>query len=81
MFVAEMCVVIFFFFPAALMWSYGLLLMMAIVVREQLFGEFAAPDVLMFALAYGSYIVIPALVLLRVARAPVFSTAEKAHSD
>ena len=62
------------------MWSYGLLLCMFITTREQLFGEYAAPDCTMFALAYGSYIFMPILVMLRVAWTPVFS-AKKRHLD
>lgn len=54
------------------MWGYGLLLMMFVVVREQLFGQYAAPDPLIFALAYGAYIATPLLMMLRVAWTPVF---------
>ncbi len=65
---------------AALMWSYGLLLSMTLTVREELFGEYAAPDRTMFALAYGAYVLVPILVMLRVAWTPVFSHA-KPHSE
>ena len=66
-------------FPV-LMWGYGLLLSMFVVVREQLFGQYAAPDRLMFALAYGGYITIPILMMLRVAWTPVFG-ARKLHHE
>jgi hypothetical protein len=62
------------------MWGYGHLLIMVIVVREELFGQYAAPDPLIFALAYGGYIIIPLLMMLRVASTPVFSK-QKPHTE
>ena len=53
---------------------------MFVVVREQLFGENAAPDPFMFWLGYGAYIFIPALVMLRVAFYPVFAL-KKLHKE
>ena len=62
------------------MWGYGLLLTMFIVVREELFGEYAAPDRTMFVLAYGTYILVPILVMARVLWTPVFSST-KPHRE
>ena len=59
-------------YVAALLWGYGLLLTMFVVVREELFGEYATPNSAVFLAAYGSYIAMPILVMLRVARQPVF---------
>lgn len=55
------------------MWAYGLLLTMFVIVREQLWGKLAAPDPLMFGLAYSTYIIVPVLMMFRVAQAPIFS--------
>ena len=65
--------------PSALMWSYGLLLTMFVTVREELFGKYKAPDVTMFAAAYGGYIMVPLLVMLRVICTPVFSSSAKSE--
>lgn len=62
------------------MWGYGLLLTMFVVVREELFGQYAAPDPVIFALAYGPYIAIPLLMMLRVAWTPIFNT-NKPHLE
>ena len=55
------------------MWGYGLLLTMVVIVREELFGKYKSKDITIFALAYGGYILIPLLIMLRVAWTPVFS--------
>lgn len=66
-----------FMLDAVLMWAYGHLLIMFVVMREELFGQYAAPNPMVIWLAYGGYIVIPILMMLRVAWTPVFtSTAD-----
>ena len=60
---------------AGLMWGWGLLLCMAVVVREQLYGPYPTKNIQMFFLAYGGYILMPLTVMLRVAWAPVFKTS------
>lgn len=55
------------------MWGWGLLLTMVVVLREELYGKYATKDRLLFALAYGGYLLMPLLIMLRVARTPVFS--------
>ena len=62
------------FFTPALMWGYGLLLTMVVVVKEELYGYYHTKDVLLFSLAYGGYVLVPIMVMLRVVRTPVFST-------
>ena len=59
----------------ALLWAYGLILTMFVVIREELFGKYAAPDRAVFAMAYGGYLLVPLLVMLRVAWTPVFASA------
>ncbi len=54
---------------------------MFIVVREQLFGEHATKDVKIFLAAYGGYIMVPIIVLLRVASTPLFSDTKKNKRD
>ena len=56
------------------MWGWGLLLTMVVVLREELYGKYATKDRLLFSLAYGGYLLMPLLIMLRVARTPVFST-------
>ena len=58
----------------ALMWGWGLLLTMVVVLREELYGKYTTKDRLLFGLAYGGYLLMPLLIMLRVARTPVFST-------
>ena len=52
---------------------------MFIITREELFGEHAAPDVVIFGLVYCPYVIIPLLVMLRVASTPVFHLDSKKH--
>ena len=61
------------------MWAYGLLLTMFVTIREQLFGKYKTKDITMFAAAYGAYIIVPLLVMLRVACTPVFSLSVKSQ--
>ena len=63
------------------MWGYGHLLVMSVVIREALFGQYAAPDHLVFFAAYGGYIIIPMLMMFRVAWTPVFKPPKKTHQD
>ncbi len=63
------------------MWGYGLLLNMVVVVRMELFGEDATPNLAMFLVAYSAYVVVPILLMLRVAWTPVFPLPTKAHSE
>ena len=62
---------------AALMWGWGVLLTMSAVVMEQLYGEHSTKNTTLFALAYGGYVLVPVMVMLRVARAPVFPAKHK----
>ena len=68
------------FLHTALMWGWGLLLSMGPVIREELSGVHATKDVRLFFLAYGAYLAMPVIVMLRVARAPVFG-ARKAKKQ
>lgn len=61
----------------ALMWGYGLLLSMFVILREEIFGEHASPNIGLIGLAYGPYVIIPTLLMLRVAWTPVFSLNPK----
>lgn len=61
----------------ALMWGYGLILSMIVVVREELYGQYPAKDIPLFLLAYGAYAVMPVVVMARVAHSPVFSKPNK----
>ena len=67
----------FIFSCSALLWGYGLILTMFVVIREELFGKYAAPDPMIVAAAYGGYIMVPVIVMLRVAWTPLFKTKAK----
>ena len=61
------------------MWGYGHLLVMSVVLREGLFGQYATPDPLIYFAAYSGYIIIPMLMMFRVAWTPIFKP--KTHQD
>ena len=56
----------------ALMWGYGLLLTMVVVLREELYGVYRTKDTTLFFAAYGGYALMPVLIMFRVAWTPVF---------
>ena len=56
------------------MWGWGVLLTMVVILREEFFGKYATKDPFLFSLAYGGYMLMPLLVMLRVARTPIFGT-------
>ena len=56
----------------ALMWGYGLLLTMIVVLREELYGVYSTKDTTLFFAAYSSYALMPILIMFRVAWTPVF---------
>lgn len=64
-------------FHLALMWGWGLLLSMIIVAHEELYGPYPAKNVMLFFAAYGAYAVMPLVIMVRVARTPLFPTATK----
>ena len=50
------------------------MLTMVVILREEFFGKYATKDPFLFSLAYGGYMLMPLLVMLRVARTPIFGT-------
>ena len=56
----------------ALMWGYGLLLTMVVVLREELYGSYPTKNTRLFLVAYLPYAFVPFIVMARVARYPVF---------
>lgn len=50
---------------------------MAVVTREELYGLYPTKDVQVFAAAYGAYALMPIIVMLRVARAPLFGKTKQ----
>lgn len=61
-----------FYLFVALMWGYGLLVTMVPITAEQLFGQHASKNVGLFLAAYGPYVVVPAVAMLRAWRSPMF---------
>ena len=59
------------------MWGWGLLICMATVVREELYGTHPTKNILMFAAAYSAFALMPVIVMLRVAFAPVFGKTKR----
>lgn len=62
------------------MWAWGLLLGMLAIAREQLEGPYKTENIAVIAAAYGGYAIIPVLVMIRVARAPVFHDTKQKKS-
>lgn len=56
----------------ALMWGYGLLVTMVPITAEQLFGQHASKSVALFLAAYGAYVLVPVVAMLRAWRSPMF---------
>lgn len=55
-----------------LMWGWGLLLTMLVILREQLYGPYPTKNLPLFLMGYGGYLVMPVVVMLRVIRLPLF---------
>ena len=71
-FISKSSVELLSFPTAALMWAYGLILSMVPITLEQLYGEHCSKNIPLFWSAYGAYIVVPLLAMVRVANTPVF---------
>lgn len=56
----------------ALMWGYGLLVAMVPITAEQLFGLHASKNVGLFLAAYGPYVLVPVVAMLRAWGSPMF---------
>ena len=61
-------------FTAALMWAWGMFLVLLACIREQLEGPYKTSNLPVIAAAYGGYIIIPLLVMVRMASTPAFCT-------
>ena len=70
---------VIYHFPA-LMWAWGLLLSLLACMREQIEGPYKTDNVPVIVAAYGGYILIPVLVMIRMAWSPVFSSNKKKTS-
>ena len=57
------------------MWSWGMFLILLACIREQIAGPYKTSNIPVVLGAYGGYIVIPVLLMLRMASTPVFSPA------
>ena len=62
--------------PIALCWSWGLLLSMTVIVREQLYGEYPTKNITLFIMGYGPYILMPLVVIVRMIKLPLFKKAD-----
>ena len=67
--------------PVALCWAWGLLLSMVVIVREELYGEYPTKNVTVFAIAYGAYILMPMVVIIRMLQPPLFGGKTGLKSD
>lgn len=70
-----------YIYVTALLWGWGLLLCMFMVVHEQLYGPYPTKNVMIFAVAYGPYIIMPLVVMVRVARTPLFEQTQPTRGD
>ena len=62
----------------ALMWAWGMFLVLLACIREELVGPYKTSNVPVVLAAYGGYVAVPLLLMLRMASAPVFGNKEKA---
>lgn len=70
-----------YIYVTALLWGWGLLLCMIIVVHEQLYGPYPTKNVMLFAAAYGAYIIMPLVVMVRVAKIPLFEQTQSSRGN
>eukprot|EP00762_Andalucia_godoyi_P002939 ANDGO_04078.mRNA.1 hypothetical protein EMIHUDRAFT_217878 len=56
----------------ALLWSAHLLNTLTLLTAEALYGEHPSPNMGIFAAAYGSYVLVPLYILIRMAAGPPF---------
>ena len=63
------------------MWAYGVLLIMVVVIKEELYGPYPTKHALLFLVAYGGYVLVPIMVILRVLRTPVFGTSSSSSGS
>ena len=49
---------------------------MVVILREEIYGPYAAKNLTLILLGYGGYVIMPILVMIRVAQAPVFSSKD-----
>ena len=55
------------------MWSWGLLLTLLACIREQLVGPYKTDNVPVIMAAYGGYVAIPVLLMIRMYPSPAFA--------
>lgn len=59
------------------MWAWGMLLVLLACIREQMEGPYKTDNPAVIIPVYGGYIVIPVLVMIRVAPTPVFDAGKQ----
>lgn len=59
------------------MWAWGLLLALLPSIREQMEGPYKTDHFMVVAATYGTYVIVPILVMIRVASTPVFNQSIK----
>ena len=64
-------------FYAALMWAWGMFLVLPACIREQMVGPYKTSNPAAIIAVYGGYMVVPVLIMIRVAFTPVFHTGKQ----
>lgn len=59
------------------MWAWGMVLTLLACIREQIEGPYKTNNVPVIVAAYGGYIAIPVLVMIRMFFSPVFCSSKK----
>ena len=54
---------------------------MVVIVREELYGEYPTKNVTVFSMAYGAYILMPIVVIIRMLQPPLFGGNSGVKSD
>jgi hypothetical protein len=62
----------------ALFWCGSILTILFVIVFEELFGTYSTKDVVQFSVAYGGYILVPVVILVRFWSDPVWEKNAKA---
>lgn len=59
------------------MWAWGMVLILLACIREQVEGPYKTSNVTVILVAYGGYIIVPLLLMIRMVSTPVFQTGKE----
>ena len=62
------------------MWGTVLVFSLLVIIHEQLWGPYPTKSIKWFIIAYGGYLLVPLLVIVRVIKTPLFPNKENNRS-